>query len=169
MPPAAAVPARWVSATELECEAPAAAALGPVAVEVTANGADFTSDGALLSYAPAPRVTGAAPTSGPATGGTEVTVAGANLTFSPSLACRFAFFDVPASFVGPTELRCAAPAQSAGAAAFAVVDDRRVLYEATFEYTPLMAVRGRHDERGRRLAVHQSVSQSVGQSVKGPP
>ena len=73
---------------------------------------------------------------------------GANLVFSPSLACRFAFFDVPASFVGPTELRCAAPAQSAGAAAFAVVDDRRVLYEATFEYTPLMAVRGASPPRG---------------------
>ena len=43
----------------------------------------------------------------------EVVVRGANLVFSPSLACRFAFFDVPASFVGPTELRCAAPAARA--------------------------------------------------------
>ena len=134
--------ARWVNATELECEAPPADASGPVAVEVSANGADFTADGAAFSYAATATVTGAGPLSGPATGGTEVVVRGANLVFSPSLACRFAFFDVPASFVGPTELRCAAPAQSAGAAAFAVVDDRRVLYEARFEYTPLMAVRG---------------------------
>ena len=36
----------------------------------------------------------------------------------------------------------------AGAAAFAVVDDRRVLYEASFEYTPLMAVRGASPPRG---------------------
>ena len=140
--------ARWVNATELECEAPPADASGPVAVEVSANGADFTADGAAFSYAATATVTGAGPLSGPATGGTEVVVRGANLVFSPSLACRFAFFDVPASFVGPTELRCAAPAQSAGAAAFAVVDDRRVLYEATFEYTPLMAVRGASPPRG---------------------
>ena len=86
--------ARWVNATELECEAPPADASGPVTVEVSANGADFTADGAAFSYAATATVTGAGPLSGPATGGTEVVVRGANLVFSPSLACRFAFFDL---------------------------------------------------------------------------
>ena len=140
--------ARWVNATELECEAPAVDTAQLVTVEVSANGADFTADGAAFSYAATATVTGAVPASGPATGGTEVVVRGANLVFSSSLACRFAFFDVPASFVSPTELRCAAPAQSAGSAAFAVVDDRRVLYESSFEYTPLMAVRAAGPPRG---------------------
>ena len=123
--------ARWVNATDLECEAPALAP-GVVAVEVSVNGLDFTADGETVAVVPPAAITSAFPLTGPATGGTEVVVDGADLAFSPTLACRFAFFDVPAAYVNATQLRCAAPAQRAGEVAFAVVDDRRVLYETTF-------------------------------------
>ena len=42
--------ARWVNATDLECEAPALAP-GVVAVEVSVNGLDFTADGETVAYA----------------------------------------------------------------------------------------------------------------------
>ncbi|KAK7253720.1 hypothetical protein SO694_00002343 [Aureococcus anophagefferens] len=96
--------ARWVNSTELECEAPAGAA-GDVAVEVSVNGADFTDDGATFSYLATAVVSGVSPASGPSRRGTEVTVTGSDLAFSTTLACRFAFVDVAASFVSSSELR----------------------------------------------------------------
>jgi hypothetical protein len=145
----ATAPARWVNSTELECEAPAGAA-GDVAVEVSVNGADFTDDGATFSYLATAVVSGVSPASGPSTGGTEVTVTGSDLAFSTTLACRFAFVDVAASFVSSSELRCVAPAHGAGSVSFAVVDDGRVLYSASdaFEYKPLMVVSGLSPPRG---------------------
>ncbi|KAH8094066.1 hypothetical protein JL720_4055 [Aureococcus anophagefferens] len=145
----ATAPARWVNSTELECEAPAGAA-GDVAVEVSVNGADFTDDGATFSYLATAVVSGVSPASGPSTGGTEVTVTGSDLAFSTTLACRFAFVDVAASFVSSSELRCVAPAHGAGSVSFAVVDDGRVLYGASdaFEYKPLMVVSGLSPPRG---------------------
>ncbi|KAH8066382.1 hypothetical protein JL722_820 [Aureococcus anophagefferens] len=109
---------------------------------VSVNGADFTDDGATFSYLATAVVSGVSPASGPSTGGTEVTVTGSDLAFSTTLACRFAFVDVAASFVSSSELRCVAPAHGAGSVSFAVVDDGRVLYGASdaFEYKPLMVV-----------------------------
>ncbi|MFE2674442.1 IPT/TIG domain-containing protein, partial [Streptomyces hygroscopicus] len=66
-----------VSATRITAVAPP----GSGTVQITVTGPGGTSNGAAYSYAatPAPALTGISPASGPASGGTTVTLTGTNL------------------------------------------------------------------------------------------
>ena len=118
------VQATWVSTTEVRCLSPPSAT-GSSRVGVANNGVDFTDgDGhaALFEFLAAPDLQGVQPAFGPVSGGTVVSVRGANFVHTPTLACRFgATAIVPASFVSASEVACVAPpAQDAGSVAVAV-------------------------------------------------
>ena len=91
-----------------------------VALEVSVNGADFTSNAVQYEYQASSQVTSVSPSSGPLQGGTVVMVSGTDFVFSGSLACRFGVMDVAAAFVNRTLVRCIAPAQGEGAVAVEV-------------------------------------------------
>ena len=83
---------------------------GYVSVEVSTNGADFTSDG--LQYESVwSVVSGVAPWSGPVTGGTLVTLTGTGLLAGAGARCRFgaSTAPVPASVHSASEVRCVSP------------------------------------------------------------
>ena len=84
---ATAVAAAYVSEAALACNATASAA-GYASVEVSTNGREYTASGVrfeLVSLV----VSGLAPWSGPALGGTVVTIGGSRLAHAAALACAF--------------------------------------------------------------------------------
>ena len=96
--------ARYVSSTELVCIAPVGD--GVVDVAVTANGVEFGEATAFTYAATRARF---APGSGPARGGTDVIIKGADFAPAARLACRFGSTSVPAAFVDATTVACASP------------------------------------------------------------
>ena len=114
----ASVPARRAAAGVLACATPRARAPGYVAVEVAADGHEFTSGGAHFEYQRAHRVRALAPSSGPAEGGALVRVAGHGFARRAAvlgyLACRFNRSSAAAAWRGAAEVRCIAPAHAAG-------------------------------------------------------
>ena len=70
-----------VSATEITVHSPSHIGAGTVNVTViTPGGTSVTSPADQFTYEPAPTVTTISPTSGPASGGTPVTITGTNFT-----------------------------------------------------------------------------------------
>jgi len=105
-----------VSATQISAVAPAHAA-GSAAVTVTTVGG--TSNSLTFSYVLEPSVTGLTPAQGPASGGTVVTLTGANL--SGATAVRFDGIAAPTfTVVSATEISAVTPAHTAGSAAVTV-------------------------------------------------
>ena len=81
------VPAAYVSESAIVCNS-TRSSRGYVAVEVSTNGREYTSDGVqfeLVSLV----VSGIAPWTGPEVGGTVVTIAGSGLSSAGDLLCRF--------------------------------------------------------------------------------
>jgi len=77
------------SATKITATAPAGAA-GTVDVTVTTlGGTSATGNGDKYTYIPAPTVTSLSPTTGPALGGTTVTITGTNFAGGPNTAVAF--------------------------------------------------------------------------------
>ena len=93
-----------MSSTELVCIAPAGD--GVVDVAVTANGVEFGEATAFKYAATRARF---APGSGPARGGTDVVIKGADFAPAARLACRFGSTSVPAAFVDESTVACASP------------------------------------------------------------
>jgi IPT/TIG domain len=110
------VPAVYVSESVLQCGTPRLP-LGPAAVRVTVNGADWSEAALTYSYTPSVSVSAVWPRSGSALGGTAVTVSGTGFSASSGLFyCRFGSVLVPADSVqqhGTTAL-CRAPPMPAG-------------------------------------------------------
>ncbi|WP_433086995.1 IPT/TIG domain-containing protein [Dactylosporangium sp. CA-052675] len=106
-----------VTATSLKVTTPAHAA-GDAAIEVTTP--DGTSDGSVAyTYVAAPTVAGVAPATGPAAGGTEVTITGTGLTG----ATKVTFGGTVGTGLTPisaTSLKVTTPAHAAGDAAIVV-------------------------------------------------
>ncbi|CAM9091873.1 unnamed protein product, partial [Phaeothamnion confervicola] len=107
------VAARWLSAELMHCMAPVALAVGAAAVSVTldgeALGGDTVAAALPFMYFVAPAVTSVSPRGGGVEGGNEVTIRGAGFALTAHLAVRFGHVVVPATFIGPGELRCVAP------------------------------------------------------------
>nr|BFE64702.1 hypothetical protein GCM10020063_092280 [Dactylosporangium thailandense] len=106
-----------VTATSLKVTTPANSA-GNAAIEVTTPGG--TSDGTVeYTYVAAPTVTDVSPPTGPAAGGTEVTITGTDLTGATKVT-----FDGTAGTgltpIGATSLKVTTPAHAAGDAAIVV-------------------------------------------------
>ena len=108
------VAAAFVSMNHVECVSPAhlpSDSTGPARLAVANNGRDFsgevTNRGSLVfAYGPRLEVFGLDPNQGPASGGTSVTVYGANFAppqggnSRPAFQCRFGHKAVPASVAG---------------------------------------------------------------------
>ncbi|MFD6281629.1 IPT/TIG domain-containing protein [Streptomyces sp. NPDC060209] len=100
-----------VSDTQLTVAVPAGAAPGSVGVSVTTAGG--TNNGLSYTYVDAPNVTTVAPTSGPTSGGTGVTITGTNLGTTESVT--FDGNTAPFSVVNSTTVSAVTPPGTAGA------------------------------------------------------
>ena len=108
-----AVPARLLSAGQLECTSPRPAAPGYVALEVSTNGRDFSASGILFSVVGVPVVSSLDPPLGPALGGTLVFVHGhlfsARAWDLALLTCSFNTISVPAYWLSSLLILCISP------------------------------------------------------------
>ncbi|MFF1418697.1 IPT/TIG domain-containing protein [Streptomyces sp. NPDC058280] len=100
-----------LSDSQITAVVPAGAAAGPVGVSVTTAGG--TNNGLSYTYIDAPTIAALAPTSGPTSGGTAVTITGTNLTSTSQVA----FDGVPAPFsvINATTVSAVTPPGAAGA------------------------------------------------------
>ena len=109
------VPAVFVSEGEARCTVPPQTDTGVVEVALTANGVDWSESAATFEYLRASHTSSAAPSMGPASGGTSVTIVGWNFVDSALLQCRFGEFGVvPGQWISSTAVVCASPAGTAG-------------------------------------------------------
>ncbi|GAO10890.1 IPT/TIG domain-containing protein [Streptomyces lydicamycinicus] len=96
---------------QLTVTVPAGAAPGPVGVSVTTAGG--TNNGLSYTYIDAPTIVSLNPTSGPASGGTVVTLTGTNLSTTQSV--DFGGTLAPFSVLSETSLSVVTPPGTAGA------------------------------------------------------
>ncbi len=101
-----------VSDSQLSVIVPAGAAAGPVGVSVTTAGG--TNNGLSYTYIDVPTVDTIAPTEGPTSGGTAVTVTGTNLDSTTSVT--FDGAPAPFSVISATTLSAVTPPGTAGTA-----------------------------------------------------
>jgi IPT/TIG domain len=121
-----------VSAASLKATSPAGTGTKDVTVTVTLPGGESaTSNGLPFQYVPAPTVTSVSPTSGPVTGGTDVTITGtgfqpgAMVLFGPSDGSTSVTDDLtgtPVSVLSSTSILVTAPPGIVGATNVVVVN-----------------------------------------------
>jgi hypothetical protein len=107
-----------VSDSQLTVPAPAGAA-GPVGVTVTTAGG--SNNGLTYTYVADPTVTSLSPTSGPATGGTAVTITGTNLTSTTEVT--FDGDPAPFTVISDTSVSAVTPPGAAGAVDVVVTNE----------------------------------------------
>ncbi|MER5430676.1 IPT/TIG domain-containing protein [Streptomyces sp. NPDC002588] len=100
-----------ISDAQLSVTVPAGLAAGPVGVSVTTAGG--TNNGLTYTYIDVPGITTVAPSSGPTSGGTSVTITGTNLDTTDSVT--FDGTPAPFSVVSSTTLSVVTPPGTAGA------------------------------------------------------
>ncbi|MDX3240114.1 IPT/TIG domain-containing protein [Streptomyces sp. ME03-5709C] len=99
-----------ISDSQITVPVPAGAAAGPVGVSVTTAGG--TNNGLSYTYVDAPTVTALVPTSGPASGGTAVTITGTGLDSTESVT--FGGAAAPFTAISATTLSAVTPPGTAG-------------------------------------------------------
>ena len=106
---ATAVGGAYVSASSIVCNATVSAS-GHASVEVSTNGREYTSSGVHFEVVSV-LVSDVQPWSGPALGGTVVTISGAQLSHVDALVCSFGLgsSSVSASADGSVGVRCVSP------------------------------------------------------------
>ncbi|CAM9116223.1 unnamed protein product [Choristocarpus tenellus] len=110
--PVTQVKAQFTSPSHITCISPGLPVTGPVIVEVTVNGIDFSTSGKLFSYTLQPAVLSVQPMSGPAIGGTSVFISGTNFIDSEELGCRFGSSLVPGRWLSDVLVQCTSPSQT---------------------------------------------------------
>ena len=103
---------QFVSSTQLQCPSPSALPAGEYAVDVSCDGAEFTSSGFLLQLYQQPSVASIWPKGGAVDGSTVVTVRGSGFAPLPALSCQFgavAVSGAAAVFISSSELQCTSP------------------------------------------------------------
>ncbi|MFH9355697.1 IPT/TIG domain-containing protein [Kitasatospora sp. NPDC017646] len=100
-----------VSDSAVTVAVPAGAAVGSVGVSVTTEGG--TNNGFTYTYVDVPTVTAFAPTSGPASGGTAVTITGTSLSSTESVT--FGGQSAPFVVISDTTIAAVAPPTADGA------------------------------------------------------
>ena len=124
-----AVPARLLTAGQLECTSPLPAVVGYVSVEVSTNGQDYSSTGVHFEYQQPVAVRALEPSRGPIEGGTFVNVTGSGFSARAALLgyvwCRFNSTSVAAAWRSATELHCIAPRHAAGVTSVEVTQNEQ--------------------------------------------
>ena len=107
--------ARFLSSRTIECVAPARTA-GHVAVDVSLNGQQFISVGALYLFHEVPTIVAVEPNRGPVEGGSVLTINGNHFSRHPvaSVTCRMGTLTVAATLRSENNLLCVAPANKVG-------------------------------------------------------
>lgn len=100
-----------LSDSQISALVPAGAAAGPVGVSVTTAGG--TNNGLFYTYIDDPAITAVAPASGPASGGTAVTITGTNLAATDQVT--FDGTPAPFSVINATTVSAVTPPGAAGA------------------------------------------------------
>ena len=122
------VPARWLSATSLECLSASKSAfnnadLSSVDISISNNGiemGDALTDAFQYSTQPV-SVLSVSPAFGPSRGSTLVTVTGKGFVFSETLRCKFDLIVVRATWIDQNTIACVTPAHTShGSVAFEV-------------------------------------------------
>jgi hypothetical protein len=110
LPPVAAI---WVSSTKLRCSSPLlddGVPMGPAELRVSNNAVDFSANFLEFTYQHTAAVFELVPDSGPAGGGTVLSVHGTNFVNGTGLHCRFGDLAVPAIFATDQLVFCVTPA-----------------------------------------------------------
>ena len=114
----ASVPARRAAAGVLACATPRARTPGYVAVEVAADGHEFTSGGAHFEYFVIPTIHAIVPTKGPSTGGVLVALHGSSFprraVLLGSFSCAFNRSLSSTVFTTTSLIYCRTPSSSIG-------------------------------------------------------
>ncbi|MEV7960128.1 IPT/TIG domain-containing protein, partial [Streptomyces sp. NPDC088252] len=100
-----------LSDSQISVVVPAGAAAGSVGVSVTTAGG--TNNGLSYTYIDVPTITAIAPTSGPTSGGTAVTITGTNLTSTSQVT--FGSVPAPFSVINATTVSAVTPPGTLGA------------------------------------------------------
>ena len=139
-----AVPARLLSAGQLECTAPLPASSGYVALEVSTNGRDFSSSGLLFHFVDTPLLASVEPPFGPTAGGTLLLLHGRHFSHRAaqllSLSCKFNSTALVSGFwLSAERIYCLCPRSSRGTIAVEVanVPPAFSLQRASFTYGPI--------------------------------
>ena len=112
--------ARYISRSEVLCRSPPHPP-GPVPVEVSLNGADFSFSAVQFNYHTPVAVTDLSPVTGPCyRGGTLVTVRGRGFLNRVGVFCRFGAVLSAAAVIDSTTLKCRAPPANPGMVRFGV-------------------------------------------------
>ena len=141
------VPARLLTAGQLECTSPFPAVVGYVPVEISTNGQDFSTTGVHFEFQRPMAVRALEPSRGPIEGGTFVNVTGYGFSARAAslgyIWCRFNTTSVAAAWRSTTELHCIAPRHATGATSVEVTineqqhsnDGIRFEYEVVAAYS----------------------------------
>eukprot|EP00698_Gefionella_okellyi_P014440 TRINITY_DN4005_c1_g1_i2.p1 TRINITY_DN4005_c1_g1~~TRINITY_DN4005_c1_g1_i2.p1 ORF type:complete len:2826 (+),score=696.32 TRINITY_DN4005_c1_g1_i2:356-8479(+) len=137
----APVLATWFTATRLQCYSPLAVA-GAVAVEVSNNNQDYTTDNVQYAFQPTVTITQVLPTSGPISGNTRVQVRGTEFVNVTTLYCLFDESRVLATFATTTSVFCVAPTHIAGPYAVQVSNNNQDFSASavTYRYMPASVI-----------------------------
>ena len=109
-------PAEFVSPSLITCRSPYSRR-GPVALEVSNNGVDYTSSDHMFLFYDDMVIDKITPTAGPShSGGTLVKITAHGVRNTMDLACRFGPMVVPAHYVSDTSFECRAPPSAPGMA-----------------------------------------------------
>jgi IPT/TIG domain len=183
------VTAKFVSETAVRCAAAVPAGAAPFSVQVTNNGVDYDPhSGVSVAVTVQPFIMGVSPLTGPASGGTVLTVTGLPFQDVPGLVCVFTLqysnttdssssssdstVVVPARWLSSTQLQCPAPRARSGAAAAAVavsLNDGVQSSEpalALFRYLPAAAVYAVVPAFGTASSSSSSISSSTSEALE---
>eukprot|EP00163_Fabomonas_tropica_P008375 TRINITY_DN17_c0_g4_i1.p1 TRINITY_DN17_c0_g4~~TRINITY_DN17_c0_g4_i1.p1 ORF type:complete len:4695 (+),score=879.62 TRINITY_DN17_c0_g4_i1:301-14385(+) len=129
------IPASYTSSSQLTCTTPAGTA-GQAPVDISSNGEDWTSSFKTFQYDDVLSIISVEPTSGPAAGGTVVTLKGTALVNSVDLQCRFdGGAAIDATYYGQQMLSCPSPTHAAGTVTLEVTTNALDWFPASnFEY-----------------------------------
>jgi len=101
-----------INKTHAKAIAPPVASAVPVTVEITFNNQEWTNNHQIFNYFISPYITNIIPNFGILTGGTNVTLIGANIHPSEEIKCRFGDQVVDGHYISETSVWCITPAQT---------------------------------------------------------
>ena len=97
------------NSTHIRCTTPAQSSSGPILLDVSINGVQFTDSQKMFAYYGGVRLTSISPKSGPQEGGTLITVRGAGFVNSTVLSCFVSKIRISAIFEDSTKVLCLVP------------------------------------------------------------
>lgn len=104
------VQAKFISTENIVCVTPTVAALGPLPMEVTVNGVDFSSNRRQFTFTCNPFISSVSPTQADTRGGARILIQGGFFIDSAELGCIFgSSINTPARWLSPTLIECVSP------------------------------------------------------------